>query len=275
MEDAGTANRWRHARLAAYTRINDQHWLTKTLFAAGMAGFLALMSHVAIPLPWTPVPFSFQVFGVLVTGAYLGRHYGLLSIGFYVLAGAIGLPVFAQQESSGLDVLTGHTAGYIVGFAFAAYFIGWWLEARRTLPRRATLALVLAVAAMSVASLVAMTWLVANGERFDETWSVTRSATYLVLGATVLAVVAAIAITRQAQGRAHDKWGLWLAMMGAIGIIHAIGVPVLKWTLDWSWPQAIALGSTVFLPLDTLKAALAVAATVPFLPSPHELEVSQ
>ncbi|MDQ3657974.1 MAG: biotin transporter BioY, partial [Chloroflexota bacterium] len=84
------------------------------------------------------VPVSLQTFGVLFGGALLGFRRALLSVGLYVLMGAIGLPVFAfnqatQQYGSGLQTIVGFsdgaismgtTGGYIVGFIFAAALVG-------------------------------------------------------------------------------------------------------------------------------------------------------
>jgi biotin transport system substrate-specific component len=76
------------ARARAHATWLGLAWPVKALFAIGMAGFVALSAQLSIALPWTPVPFSFQPLAVLVTGAVLGRNYGLLSIAVYLLAGA-------------------------------------------------------------------------------------------------------------------------------------------------------------------------------------------
>ncbi len=262
---------FRRARGTAHAYTQDMGWPGKVVLAAGFAGFTALMAQLSIPLPWTPVPFSFQVLGVLVTGAYLGRHYALLSIAIYVLAGALGLQVFADQTSSGVEILTGYSAGYIVGFAVAAWFVGWYMERRRALLDRRTAALLLAgLGALATASLGALAW-VSLGNSFDAPYSPARSLAWLVAGAVVLAGAAAAALVQQARGQGWEKLNLFLVMMAGIGIIHALGVPVLKYTLDWPWSQAFALGSAVFLPFDLVKAALATALCVAFIPTREEI----
>ena len=54
----------------------------------------------------------------------------------YVLAGAVGLPVYAEQ-SSGFDTFVGATGGYLIGFIVAAFVIGKFAEMRwdRTVPK--------------------------------------------------------------------------------------------------------------------------------------------
>ena len=74
-------------------------------------------------MPGTPVPQSAQTLGVLLVGGWLGPVWGSLSVLMYLLAGACGLPVFADG-ASGLGVLAGPTAGYLVGFLAAACWMG-------------------------------------------------------------------------------------------------------------------------------------------------------
>ena len=83
----------------------------------------ALLAQVRIPLPFTPVPLTGQVFAVLVCGALLGSGYGALSQMFYVGLGVVGVPWFAG--GIGLAVFTGATAGYLIGFIVAAFFLGF------------------------------------------------------------------------------------------------------------------------------------------------------
>jgi biotin transport system substrate-specific component len=63
-----------------------------TLFAA----LTALGAWVTIPLPFTPVPVTFQVIFPLLAGLLLGSRRGALSQAEYVAAGLAGLPVFAK-----------------------------------------------------------------------------------------------------------------------------------------------------------------------------------
>ncbi len=104
-------------------------------FALIVAGSLlvAALAQIAIPLlPFTPVPLTGQTFAVLLVGAALGSKRGSASMILYIIEGALGLPFFAGG-ASGLHVLVGATAGYLVGFVGAAYIIG--LLAERGLER--------------------------------------------------------------------------------------------------------------------------------------------
>jgi len=88
---------------------------------------LALLSQLAIPLPFTPVPITGQTFGVLLIGALLGSRRGPLTILAYLTEGALGLPVFAQGLA-GPAVFAGPTAGYLLGFIGAAFVVGLLAE---------------------------------------------------------------------------------------------------------------------------------------------------
>jgi len=83
----------------------------------------AIGAWISIPLPITPVPFTLQVFFVLLSGAVLGGRLGALAQIIYLLLGLIGLPVFAGGES-GPGVLIGPTGGYLLGFVVGAYLTG-------------------------------------------------------------------------------------------------------------------------------------------------------
>jgi len=91
--------------------------------SAVFAVLTAIGAWISIPVPFTPVPFTFQVFFVVLSGAVLGAMRGTLAQVIYLLLGLIGFPVFAGGES-GPSVLLGPTGGYLVGFVFAAYVSG-------------------------------------------------------------------------------------------------------------------------------------------------------
>jgi biotin transporter BioY len=73
-----------------------------------------------------PVPITFQTFAVLLSGALLGSKKGAISQLTYLLMGLSGLPWFAR--GGGISYLLSPTFGYIVGFIFTAFFVGWLSE---------------------------------------------------------------------------------------------------------------------------------------------------
>lgn len=92
--------------------------------------FIAIFAQIEIPLK--PVPITGQTFAVLLVGALLGSKRGVMAMIAYIFQGGIGLPFFAGG-ASGLSILTGATAGYLIGFVGAAYVVG--LLAERGLER--------------------------------------------------------------------------------------------------------------------------------------------
>jgi biotin transport system substrate-specific component len=82
-----------------------------------------LLAQIRFYLPGTPVPVTGQVFGVFLAAIILGTWGGISQI-MYLGIGAVGVPWFAGY-SSGLVYITGPTGGYLIGFIFAAFFIGF------------------------------------------------------------------------------------------------------------------------------------------------------
>lgn len=79
-------------------------------------------------VPMFPVPMTLQSLFIMLVGALLGARWGTASIVVYLAAGAAGLPIFADG-ASGVEHFVGPTAGYLVGFAVAAAWVGWRCEA--------------------------------------------------------------------------------------------------------------------------------------------------
>ena len=128
--------------------------------AALMAAVTAVAAQIAIPLPFTPVPFTLQVLAVVLSGFLLGPGYGALAQAVYVLIGAVGVPVFAQFEG-GIGVILGPKGGYLLSYPVAAALAGLAAGAIVSAPRpRALLAGFLwGCAGLAVIYAVGATWL--------------------------------------------------------------------------------------------------------------------
>ncbi len=98
-------------------------YLQKMALILSFTILLALLSQIRVPLPFTPVPMTLQTLGILFIGYYLGSRAGLLSIGLYLLLGAMGLPFFSGVKG-GLLVLSGPTGGYLMGFLAGVFLVG-------------------------------------------------------------------------------------------------------------------------------------------------------
>lgn len=94
------------------------HGRTRSLAAAALlAALLSASAYVAVPTQ--PVPFTLQVFVVLLAALLLAPGWAAASVGTYLLLGAAGVPVFAGP-SGGIGALFGPRGGYLVGFFVAA-----------------------------------------------------------------------------------------------------------------------------------------------------------
>jgi|LSQX01.2.fsa_nt_gb biotin transport system substrate-specific component len=80
-----------------------------------MASVTAVLSWIAVDLPWSPVPVTAQTLGVMLSGLLLEPREAALSQVVYLLAGALGMPVFSGGRS-GAGMILGPTGGYLVGF---------------------------------------------------------------------------------------------------------------------------------------------------------------
>jgi biotin transport system substrate-specific component len=59
--------------------------------------------------------------------------------------------------------------------------------------------------------------------------------------------------------RAGVPWTFLACVVGGIGVVYAVGVPVLAWRADLDLRAAFLTGALVFLPGDLIKAAVAAA----------------
>ena len=90
----------------------------------------AIAAQITIPLPFTPVPFTFQPMVVLVGAAALGSRLGMMSQILYLAVGLAGMPVFAASPAlpQGVARLLGPTGGYLMSYPFAAFVTGYLAE---------------------------------------------------------------------------------------------------------------------------------------------------
>src|SRR5205809_2233041 len=119
----------------------------------------AIAAQVSIPLPFTPVPFTFQPMVVLLGGAALGARFGMTSQILYLALGIAGLPVFAASATlpPGAARLLGPTGGYLMSYPFAAFVAGYLAE--RGFDRRYITAVIAMTAGLAVIFACGVVWL--------------------------------------------------------------------------------------------------------------------
>src|SRR5580765_3190197 len=119
----------------------------------------AIAAQISIPLPFTPVPFTFQPMVVLLGAAALGPRLGMSSQVLYLALGFAGLPVFAASPMlpQGAARLLGPTGGYLMAYPFAAFAAGWL--AQRGFDRRYVTAVLAMLCGLAVVFAGGILWL--------------------------------------------------------------------------------------------------------------------
>ena len=98
------------------------------VFASLFAAIIVALGLLPpITLGFIPVPITAQSLGVMLAGVVLGAKRGTIAVLLVVLLVAIGLPVLSGGRG-GLAVFAGPTAGFFIGWIFAAFVTGYLSE---------------------------------------------------------------------------------------------------------------------------------------------------
>ena len=100
--------------------IKIKHIAFIALFAALIAGG----GFLRIPLPFSPIPLVLQNLFIVLSGLVLGPVLGSGAVSLFLLAGALGLPVFSGA-GGGIARFASPTGGYLLGYFFAALTAGF------------------------------------------------------------------------------------------------------------------------------------------------------
>lgn len=123
--------------MAVQTRKLD----TRSMILCGLfSALIGTGAFIRIPVP--VMPFTMQVFFVLLAGLVLGAKGGAIAAGVYMAVGLAGVPVFTA--GGGIGYIFHPTFGYLIGFIFGAYAIGKMTENTKD-PSYKTMFLALAV----------------------------------------------------------------------------------------------------------------------------------
>lgn len=99
--------------------------IREMLLAGIFVTMMIISAYIIVPIG--PVPITLQPFVVLLAGMLLGSKLSAISMLVWALLGFVGLPVFNQGQS-GIVMLAGPTGGFIIGFVFAAWLVGYFTE---------------------------------------------------------------------------------------------------------------------------------------------------
>ena len=155
----------------------------------------ALFAQIEIMVAGSPVPITGQTLAVGLVGATLGLRRGMASLTLYALLGLF-LPFYSGGDS-GWDVVWGASGGYIIGFIFAAGFIGWMAE--RGADRSVVLAFLAFVGGQLIIFAFGLAGLkIAVGESWG--WTIHNGFTIFIFGGLVKAAIGAVVLP--------SAWGL-------------------------------------------------------------------
>ncbi len=118
--------------------------LRMIVLASLMAALTAVGAYIHVPIG--PVPIVLSTLFVLLSGLLLGSKWGFVSMAIYLIAGAMGIPVFAGGKGGVVHFL-GPTGGYLFGYMIASWITGLMTE-------RSPVLLILDILAVIIGSIV-------------------------------------------------------------------------------------------------------------------------
>ena len=92
----------------------------KMILVALFAALIAVGAFIRIPVPL--VPFTLQMFFIVLAGMLLGKKLGAASALVYLAVGLVGIPVFTQ--GGGFGYVLKPSFGYLIGFVVGAFVTG-------------------------------------------------------------------------------------------------------------------------------------------------------
>ena len=119
-----------NGRVIYFRWLKELSWIKKLGLSLLFALITGIFAQFRIPLGFTPVPLTGQVFVVLLSGVLLGGYCAGMSMIFYISLGALGIPWFAGFRAG---INPGPTLGYLLGFIPAAIFVGLFAHRHKKL----------------------------------------------------------------------------------------------------------------------------------------------
>ncbi len=104
---------------------SKEAWIAWLVLILSLACLMVLS-----PLKWTTeegIPITLQSLLVVLIPVLVGWKLGTMAVLIYLIAGAMGLPVFAYG-TSGWERFIGSTGGFLLAFPITALLCGWAAE---------------------------------------------------------------------------------------------------------------------------------------------------
>jgi biotin transport system substrate-specific component len=174
--------------------ISQRRFITALVFTALFAALICAGAFVAVPVG--PVPIVLQNFFTLLSGLVLGPVLGAASVGMFIIAGALGMPVFANNGTAmGIARLIGPTGGFYAGYLLSALIAGlvtgFPKQGEKIKVWRLALAVILGILVVYIPGLFRLKF-------FLDTWPKTLAAGFypFLIGDAVKGVIAALITPR-------------------------------------------------------------------------------
>jgi biotin transport system substrate-specific component len=181
---------------------NQRKFISSLVLVALFAALISAGAFITVPIG--PVPFVLQNFFTLLSGLVLGPFLGAASVALFIIAGAIGVPVFSNNGSPmGIARLMGPTGGFYLGYllgALAAGFVmGFPKQGEKIKVWRLALAVVLGGFTVYIPGLIRLKF-------FLDTWPKTFASGFFpfLIGDAVKGVVAALITPRLRRAAARQ-----------------------------------------------------------------------
>lgn len=102
-------------RLVFLSMTKAKSNVTSLVRIAMFSAIICVTSVITVPLPFTAIPITLGLFGILLAAVTLPPKEAMMAVGAFILIGLIGIPVFSGFEG-GVGKLVSPTGGYIIGY---------------------------------------------------------------------------------------------------------------------------------------------------------------
>ncbi|WEX85794.1 biotin transporter BioY [Sinorhizobium garamanticum] len=125
---------------AAARLVEHRAQIARTCFIV-LAGVALMTLAAKIQVPFWPVPMTLHTLAVMAFTVYFGPRIAVSIFLAYLVAGALGFPVFSgsPERGIGLAYMVGPTGGYLAGYLIASWLVGWLASGKRLLGRLAAM----------------------------------------------------------------------------------------------------------------------------------------
>jgi biotin transport system substrate-specific component len=182
--------------------INQRKFVSGLVLVSLFAALISAGAFITVPIG--PVPFVLQNFFTLLAGLVLGPFLGAASVGLFIIAGVIGVPVFSNNGSPmGIARLMGPTGGFYLGYLLgtlaAGLVIGFPKQGEKIRIWRLSLAVVLGLLTVYIPGLIRLKF-------FLDTWPKTFAAGFFpfLIGDAIKGVAAALITPRLRRTAANQ-----------------------------------------------------------------------